>query len=78
MAKTPDSARRHEVRASLSVPELAREGSSLTLQLYRSEQKIGEISIGRGSLRWRGGKHKLWKRIDWTRFADLMDELAYG
>lgn len=78
MAKAADSTRRHEVRAALTVPELTREGSSLRLELYSESQKIGELSIGRGSLKWRGGKHKHAKRIDWTRFARLMDDLAYG
>lgn len=78
MAMSADSMRRHEVRASLSVPELTREGSSLKLELFHEAQKIGELSIGRGSLKWRGGKHKHFKRIDWTRFAKMMDELAYG
>lgn len=78
MAKASEPVRRHEVRAALTVPELTREGSSLTLSLYSESQKIGELSIGRGSLKWRGGKHKHAKRIDWTRFAKLMDQLAYG
>jgi len=34
--------------------------------------------IGRGSLFWYGRSRKRSKRIPWSRFADMMDRLAYG
>ena len=37
-----------------------------------------ELIIGRGSLYWYGRNRTNRKRISWTRFADMMDELAYG
>jgi hypothetical protein len=70
-AKRP---RRHEVRASLDNFELAKARSSLQLQIYAVGDKIGELEIGRGSLYWTGRS----KRLDWSKFADMMDELAYG
>jgi hypothetical protein len=36
------------------------------------------MEIGRGSLYWRGGGRHRSKRIPWSRFAEKMDELAYG
>lgn len=71
-------ARRHEVRASLDNFELAKARSSLRLQIYAAGDKIGELEIGRGSLYWSGRSKKRSKRLDWSKFADMMDVLAYG
>jgi hypothetical protein len=35
------------------------------------------MDIGRGAIYWRGGNKQKWERIDWTRFAEMMDELVY-
>jgi hypothetical protein len=67
----------HTVRAALHVPGLSRAGSSLTLLIYAHDEKIGEIELGRGSLFWRGGKRQRRKRVSWSRFAEMMDDLAY-
>ena len=72
------SAKVHTVKAALNVHRLSKAGSSLTLQIFAHKEKIGEIELGRGSLFWRGGKRKTRKQIDWTRFAEMMDGLAYG
>jgi hypothetical protein len=58
--------------------ELARAGSSLDLEIYASREKLGTLIIGRGSLYWYGRNRQKRKRISWTRFAEMMDELAYG
>ena len=70
--------RRHEVKANLANFELAKARSSLTLDIYARGVKIGELEIGRGSLYWQGRSRKKSKRLDWSKFADKMDELAYG
>jgi hypothetical protein len=72
------SERVHTVKAALNVHRLSKAGSSLTLQIFAHEEKIGEIELGRGSLFWRGGKRKSRKKIGWTQFAEMMDRLAYG
>ena len=77
MAKRKASLK-HTVRASLEVPGLAKAGSSLSLRLYGRGGKLGEITLGRGSLYWYGRYRQKRKRISWTRFADMMDRLAYG
>lgn len=77
--RTVDAAsrRKHSVHAKLNVPELTRAGTSLRLEIYSEEEKIGTVTIGRGSLFWRGGKRKARIQIDWTRFAQIMDTIAY-
>ncbi len=72
------SPRKHQVHARLNIPQLAKAGYSLDLEIYAEGEKIGTLIIGRGSLFWRGGKRKGQKQIDWTRFAQIMDELAYA
>jgi len=70
--------RKHEVKADLANFELAKARSSLTLQIYANKEKIGELDVGRGSLYWQGRKKQRSKRLDWSRFAEMMDQLAYG
>src|SRR5829696_6876489 len=72
------STRTHAVRAQLNVQELTKAGTSLSLEISARGEKIGELEIGRGSLYWRGGRRQTRKRLAWSRFAELMDELAYG
>jgi hypothetical protein len=70
--------RKHSVKAHLQVMELAKAGSSLDLEIYASKEKLGTLIIGRGSLYWYGRNRHKSKRISWSRFAEMMDELAYG
>jgi len=70
--------RKHAVRALLSIHELTKAGTSLTLYISAAGEKIGELEIGRGGLFWRGGRRHKSKRLSWTRFAELMDRLAYN
>ena len=70
--------RKHAVRAELTVQELTRAGTSLDLKIYAEGEQIGTLIIGQGSLFWRGGKRQRIKRIDWTSFAELMNEKVYG
>jgi hypothetical protein len=70
--------RRYTVRASLNVLELTRPRSSLNLQLFSGGRKLGELEIGRGSVYWMGARKQKSRRIRWSRFAEVMNELAYG
>lgn len=76
--KQISSKRRHSVQGTLEIPQLAKAGSSLRLNIFADKRKIGELLIGRGSLYWYGRNRQRAKRIGWSRFAELMDELAYG
>jgi len=70
--------RTYEVKAEISNATLAKAKSALTLEIYRRHVKLGEIQIGRGSLFWAGAIRQSAKRIHWGRFAEMMDNLAYG
>jgi hypothetical protein len=69
--------RKHQVRATLNVVELTKAGTSLELQVFADREKIGSLSIGRGSLTWRGGKRQKAKRLSWSEFAQHMDSWTY-
>jgi hypothetical protein len=69
--------KKHSVRANLQVVELTRAGSSLDLEIYADKEKIGTMIIGQGSLSWKGGSARLRSGF-WSRFAAMMDGLAYG
>lgn len=75
--KKTRTTKKHSVRANLHVVELTRAGSSLDLEIYAENEKIGTMIIGQGSLFWYGGKRQLSKRISWSRLAKMMNELAY-
>ena len=77
MARTK-AARKHAVRANLQVAELTKAGTSLDLETYADKEKLGTIVIGRGALYWKGAHRQRGTRIGWSRFAQMMDELAYG
>jgi tRNA U54 and U55 pseudouridine synthase Pus10 len=70
--------KKHAVKAELRVHGLSKAGSSLNLKIYASKLKLGEVTVGRGSLYWYGRYRQRRKRISWTRFAEMMDQLAYG
>jgi len=58
--------------------DITKAGSTLVLDVYSEGDKLGVLSMGSGSINWRGRNRRSKKRIDWTRFAEMMDELAYG
>ena len=74
---TKRSSRKHQVRATLSVVELTKAGTSLELQVFADRERIGSLEIGRGSITWRGGKRQKEKRLSWSEFAQHMDSWAY-
>ena len=74
----PRVERKHAVRGTMRVHEFTKAGTSLNLEISAAGEKIGELEIGRGGLYWWGGHRQKRKRLSWTRFAELMDSLAYG
>ena len=70
----------HRVTGTLNVVEFTKAGSALTLQVYDKDQMLGEITIGRGSFTWRGGRKRSFNAVswNWTRFAEIMNRTAYG
>ena len=70
--------RKHEVWAAIDNIELVRAKSSLHLNVWAGGEKIGQLEIGQGSLFWWGKNRHKSKRLNWSRFAEKMNELAYG
>ena len=71
-------ARKFEVKAALTNASLTKAKSALTLEIYRKQEKLGELQIGRGSLYWWGAHRQKAQRINWESFAEKMNHLAYG
>jgi hypothetical protein len=67
------AARKHAVRAALSVPELTKARTSLKLEIFEEGEKVGELEIGRGGFFWKRGKGRKSTRLSWERFIDRMD-----
>jgi hypothetical protein len=65
-------------RTSLDNVSLAKAGSAMRLVLVAKGEKLGELQVGRGSLFWWGANRKIRKRVHWRKFAELMNEVAYG
>jgi hypothetical protein len=72
--RKPEVRQKHTARATVQVQELSKAGTSIDIEIYKEEEKIGTLVIGRGSVTWRGGKWKHGRRFSWSRFAALMDE----
>ena len=78
MSKKSKTAPKHTVRANFQVIELTKAGSSIELEIFANKQKLGTIVMGRGSIFWYGKGRQKSKRISWSRFAKMMNKLAYG
>lgn len=70
--------KKHTVAAQVQILDLTKAGSSMELKIYASEERIGTIILGRGSLVWRGGRKQRERRFSWSEFAELMNRHAYG
>jgi len=73
----PKDSKKHVVNATLSNVELAKAKSALSLDLYANDKKIGNLEVGQGSFFWTGARKQKSKPIDWSRFAAMMNHLAY-
>lgn len=74
----PQSRQKHKVDLGLNARDITRAGSSLELSIYAEGERLGHLVIGSGSINWRGRNRRTSKRITWSRFAEMMDQLAYG
>jgi len=71
--------KKHSVKANLQIFSLSKAGTSLELEIFEQvsktkRQKIGTVTIGRGSLTWRKGKGHNRTRMSWARLAEVMEE----
>ena len=76
-ARKKRTIKKHTVRAHMQVLEFTRAGSAMDFEIFADREKLGTITIGRGSLTWRGKSRKSVKTFTWSDFARLMDEQAY-
>lgn len=74
MPRVKRKPRKHSVRASVQIHQLSKAGTSIDFQIYADEEKIGTMIIGRGSITWFGRNRKTPIELNWTRFAQIMDE----
>lgn len=54
--------------------ELSKSGTSITLEIFADEEKLGTLVIGRGSMTWFGRKWHNGRRLSWPAFAAKMDD----
>ena len=71
--------RKHFVKATVQILDLSKAGTSVELEVFTKEprqerRKIGTVIIGRGSLTWKQGYGKKGRRIEWSRFAEMMEQ----
>lgn len=64
--------RKHSAKAKVQVMDLSKAGTSIDIEIFAFDEKIGTLIIGRGSLTWKGKKWKDGRRFSWSRFADFM------
>lgn len=76
--KKNTSRRKHSVKGHLQLHQLSKAGTSVEFEIFADGEKIGNITIGRGSLIWQGARKQSSKKIDWSRFAELMNDFCYG
>ncbi len=67
-------ARKHLVTGEIRNVDLTKTGSSIHLDVYSADEKVGRIEIGRGSLRWWGKNKVNAKRISWPRLAQWLED----
>lgn len=73
-----NAVKKHSARAILQVQSLSKAGSTLSLEISAHNERIGTLEIGQGGLFWRGGKRQKVMQLDWSHFAEMMNNLAYG
>ncbi len=72
--KRSSSTRRHRVTLALQAFDLTKAGTALTVMVYDGGTKVGELQVGRGSLRWYGAREQVPTQLTWARFGELMRE----
>ena len=71
--------KKHAVKAQFQILDLTRAGSSMDFEIYADDEKLGTLSIGQGSINWKKGKKQYWgKKLNWSKFAEIMDRETYG
>ena len=73
-ARKPRRPVEHAVKAELHQPfALTREGSALKFEILADDRILGTLSIGKGSIGWKGRSDKRVLPLGWTQFVRLME-----
>ena len=76
LAKARSRRKLHRVKANLAVHGLSKARSSLDLEIFGpGDEKLGTLEVGSGGVYWRGKNRRSAKRLNWSKFAEYMDEL---
>lgn len=66
----------HQVKTTINLEELPQAKSAIQLTILSDGETLGHITIGRGSLTWKGkGMKTTRKMLTWPRFAEIMENL---
>jgi hypothetical protein len=53
--------------------ELSKARTSIEVDLFADDEKLGTLAIGRGSLTWFGNNWRNGRRFSWSNFAAYME-----
>ena len=67
--------KRYTVSAYMQTLELHKAGSAVTFHVMSNSGKLGEIQIGQVTFGWKPANREKFKRMNWERFSDKMNEL---
>ena len=74
-ARKAKKTKRYTVSAYMQTLELHKAGSAVTFEVKSTSGKLGEIQVGQGTFGWKPANIESFKRMNWDRFADKMNEL---
>lgn len=69
----PEPRRKHSANARVQIFGLSKAGTSIDIEIYADNEKVGSLVIGRGSLTWFGKKWKHGRRFSWKELAAEME-----
>lgn len=73
-ARKPRTPVEHAVKAELHQPfSLTREGSALKFEILGGGGILGTLSVGKGSIGWKGRSDKRVLPLRWDQFVRLME-----
>ena len=75
-AKRTEKKELHHVSAALDNWELSKRESAVTFTVRKGGRKLGELSVGRGSVSWLAAKKQYAVTLPWPTLARILEE--YG
>jgi hypothetical protein len=65
-------------RIDMTQPSKHVVNSDVRFDIHSNREKLGTLTISKGSIDWWPRSKQSGKKISWERFAKVMDELAGG